>query len=326
MLTLSSTVRLSAILLCLLLPLNSQAQETGYAAILRIIHADVEIQRANTTEWLPLSSNSEAPLGAGDKLRTNTAGRALLTFLEDVTILILPDTTLEILAFDQMADGSLKLSMHIQGQVIQQTTINTEFELFQLEANQITVTSPAELFAVWTQDEQMSVLTVAQGEAAVQIGESPFLVTQGQGIRATASNDADIASLDPPLNAARLIGLLDGCPGRTQTTGDLNINVRVGPGFDSTVIGSIPDEQVVQVMGVNRFGTWYRIQAFSGFGWIQMPLVLNSCVDLPAILSNTVEHNIGVWGVIPLELTLLEPFYGLPESDLWFYRSVESQP
>jgi len=302
-----------AALLLLIVP-ATRAQE--YAAVLRIVRPGVEIRRLNTEQWFALPIDAELPFGAGDVLRTDGEGRAWLEFNADMRFLILPDTTLELNAFDPT-----HFAARIDGDSLQFVGANTDFTEFALEAGALTVTQPAEMFGVWARADS-SVLTVAQGDAFAHANNEDFTVPAASGLRVNASGEVEAAEMESPFSAARLIGQLDGCPGVTQTVGELNVNVRVGPGFSFTVIGSIENGHEVRVMGINAAGTWYRIQAFSGFGWMQVPLVENTCTDLPVLPNNTIERNIGVWQVTQAELELLLPFYGAPEDDLWFYRSV----
>ncbi|MBZ0289076.1 MAG: hypothetical protein K8I30_15765, partial [Anaerolineae bacterium] len=109
-----TALRLMIPAIFLLMSLNSQAQDSEYSARLRIMQAGVEIRRVNTTEWLPLPLNAEAPLGTGDSLRTDGTGRALLTFLENVEVLILTETTVDIVTF-QAANDHLQLALKVQG-------------------------------------------------------------------------------------------------------------------------------------------------------------------------------------------------------------------
>jgi hypothetical protein len=301
------------------------AQNPRYAAVLQVNFTGVEVRLANTQAWLPLSANAEAPLGPGDSIRTNGFGRAMLTFLDDGEVFVLPDTTLDVLTFDEGESGGLDVSLRLRGITIQQMRRDREITSFQIETSLLTVTSPAELFAVWAQDDQSAVVTVAEGQAEVSANDQVFPVTAGGGIRVAPPNRIDEMELDVPLNAARLIGLLDGCSGMMDTSGEQNVNVRVGPDIDSTVIGNIADEEPVRLLAIAEYANWYRIQAFSGFGWVQRRLVDNACEDLIVLPSNTVEHNIGVFQISADELALLQPFYGPPEDDLWFYRSLRQE-
>lgn len=283
----------------------------SYAAVLTITRSGVEVRRANTEAWLPLPVNSESPFGAGDMLRTNETGRALLTFLDEIEVLILPESSYELLDFGEA------LSARIAGYAVQRGTLDSAYRLEVAGSTPFVVTRPAAWFAVWP-----DVITVAEGTAEIIANDAALSVAAGQGMRVTPLREPNIAPLESPLNDARLVGLLDGCPGEMNTVNNLNVNVRFGSDFGQGVIGNIPNRTPVSVMGVNLSGTWYRIQAFSGFGWVQQPLVANTCVDLPILPDNQYERSIGIFGVLPPEVTLLEPFYGPPEGDLWFYRSL----
>lgn len=287
------------------------AHAQSYAALLTITRAGVEVRRANTEAWLPLPEKSESPFGPGDALRTNAAGRALLTFLDQIDLLILPESTYELFDF------SPDITARISGYAVQRGSPAGDYHLEVAGSAALVINRAAASFAVWP-----DVVTVSDGEAEITVGGSTLTVAAGQGIRAVPGAAPDVSTLEPPFNAARLVGLLDGCPGAMNTVNNLNVNVRFGSDLQQGVIGNIPNKTPVRLMGVNQSGTWYRIQAFSGFGWVQQPLVANTCEALPVLRDDQFERSIGIFGVLPQEIALLEPFYGPPESDLWFYRSL----
>jgi len=295
----------------------------GFAALLTVHQAGVEIQRLNTSQWLALPEEAQMPLGAGDSLRTDATGRALLTFGPDVEIFVLPETTLLVDRSNQLADERLQVALQVQGEITSHVPTAAAMDSFQIQTDTLTVTQPAALLDVWTGGDQGTVINVAEGEAEIRVGEQTFQVMASNGLRRRPSQPAEAIALDEPLNAARVIGLLDGCPGQTHTANGLDVNVRVGPGFSYTVIGHISNQVSVRIMGVVENGSWYRIQAFSGFGWIQAALVDNSCPQPLILPSDTMERNVGIWNVTPAEQALLLPFYGPPEGDLWFYRSLQ---
>ncbi len=314
------------VVVCALLILSYGAVRSDeLAAVLQITQAGVQLKLANTNQWLPLPASAETPISKGDKVRTDGFGRAFIYFPDAVDVFLLPNSTLKIVTFEQLEDG-VQLSMRLDGHIIQQNAPDTMFDSFALETTTLTVTQPAEHFSVWAQADDLSVVTVAEGNAEVVADETRWQLAQGEGIRTSTSADPVVLALAPPLSPARLIGFADGCLGRTQSANNLNINVRTAPGLDSVVIGNLPDDQPVQVVGINHFKTWYRVQVFNGFGWMQTLLVETDCLDIPVMSAGTSERNMGIWSVTLEELEFLEPFYGPHQDDVWFYRSVLSAP
>lgn len=305
--------------------LSEDETAENIAAGLRVMYPGVEIRRANTERWMPLAPDAEMPFGAADMLRTDETGRVLLNFAEQGDLLILPSSTVELVAFTLHSGNSLQLSIRLDGHAIQRIVSNTTFEIFRLESQNMVVIQPARLFGVWAMDDSPPVVVVAEGEARIDIAGKEFQLPAGHGLRVLPSVSLAATPLDPPFNAAQLIGKLDGCPGETQTSDKRGVNVRVGPGFDYAIVGSIPKNRAVRVMAVSEFGDWYRIQAYSGFGWMQASLVTNNCENLPVLSGIIVERNLSVWNVSPEELTRLELFYGPPGEDLWFYRGSQSE-
>ncbi len=299
------------------LPVPTHAEQPHYAALLTVTHDGLEIRRAGTTDWLPLSIDAQAPFNTGDALRTDNYGRAYLSFLQDSSILVLPRSTFELVEFTY--SPNLNLSIRMTGHAIQ--ALNTETGLYRLETPRLVINSPSTLLAVWDHENEPSAVTTAKGDLKVSIGSEEFTVKEGQGLFDNQINRPAVADLNMPLTAPHLEGELLGCPGEIQTVDDLNINIRVGTGFQSDVIGSIANKSVVRVMATNEHNTWYRIQAFSGFGWIRQSLVKSACENLPVLPDNSREYNRGLQNIAPIEYALLEPFYGSGDEDLWFYLS-----
>jgi hypothetical protein len=238
-------------------------------------------------------------------------------------MILLPESTFTLSEFSQTTDGNnLELIAQLEGHGIQLIKSTIRVKRYRLETKRLSVEKPANAFAIWTEGDTASFVTIADGVADITADDEKLSIQAGQGIRVTPPNTPVIEELDAPLSVARLIGKLDGCDGQMQTPSKANVNIRFGPGFSYTVIGSIANDEPVKVMGINAAGTWYRIQAFSGFGWSQKFLVRNECQNLPVLPNDSVENNRAVFTVQPTELDLLKPFYGVPESDLWFYRNT----
>jgi hypothetical protein len=314
----SKAIAVFMLCFCLTVPYVSSGQEQ-LAMVLQVTHIGVELRRANTNAWLPLREGAEAPFGTGDTLRTTDTGRAYLTVPNTLELLILPSSVFTLNSLTAVEIGA-NLE---QGIVVFRSAADAAIKSADIQTAHFSVTRPAPLMALWSDAERNSSVLVAAGSADVRSNSTIFTVEASQGFLAGNSSSGGVGSIEPPLTAANLEGELFGCPGIIQT-GGLNLNVRVAPGLESTVIGNIENKTQIQLMGVNAFDTWYRIQAFSGFGWVQKALVRTDCRDLPALPRGFSERNPGIRDVLPLELALLESFYGAPEDDLWFYLSLAS--
>ncbi len=276
-----------ALALILLLSLPSAASalaQDHYAAKLTIAFAGVEIQRTDTTEWLPLPLGAETPFNVGDTLRTDDHGRAYLEFQEDGQILVLPRSTYQLVEFAYMPD--LHLSARMTGQFVQK--LAGEVGAYHLETPRLVITKTSALLAVWDRDGSPAAVTSADGTARTKIAGAEFTVSSGQGLLLKQADTPIVNDLALPLTAPHLEGELFGCPGTIHTINNFNINIRNGIG--SGVIGNVPNDSVVRVMGTNRNRSWYRIQIFSGFGWIQADLVQSACSEL-SVLPETSSEN-----------------------------------
>jgi hypothetical protein len=299
---------------------GAAAAESSYAAVMRVTFPGVEVRLANTERWLPLAAGSQAPLGQGDSVRTDRTGRVLLRFLDSVEMLLLPGSVFELVTLDAAPTVQLVARLH-DGHLVQRLVDDANPGSYRLETDAFTLVEPARSSGVWARAEQPAYITVTDGEAVILQDDAALAVAEGEGLRFSGAT-ADRLMFDAPLNAPRLEGLLRGCAGVITTLDGRNLNIRVAPNFGDTLLGSIPHETPVEIMGVTEFGEWYRIQVLSVFAWVESPAVETTCADLPILPYLSVERNNSILAVLPDELPLLQPFYGLPADDTLFYLNL----
>jgi hypothetical protein len=300
--------------------------QTDYAALLHIETGIVEVRRVNTTAWIRLPVGAETPIGVGDTIRTGFFGRAWITLLDGAMVYLLPTTEWGLSAFGADADGFIGVTITQNGRVIYELTQPELFTTFKITSPHLTLTYPANLFAVQTTETATSVV-VADGEARVRAddeAQSPYtFMGENVGVRGDANGVSAPIRLDVPMTFSQLDGRLDGCIGVIQTGNQRDLNVRVGPTENYDVIGSIPNGSTVALMGVSPNGERYRVAYKSNFGWILAQEVRNTCDNLPVYGYNTLERQYGVIAPTEIELRLLAPFFGMPTDDDWFYYGCD---
>lgn len=291
-------------------PLRAQSQ----AAVIDIHYDTVEIRRGGTDAWLPLRAGALAPIGAGDRIRTNDAGRALIT-AGGAASYLLPNTDYTLMDY---ADDAIHTRLH-SGQVTHRIR---EAAAFTVETPTATfdLTPGPRLNVIMTARERgTDYLLVAQGTARVGQRE----LTQGDALANTEDGPAYLRNVAPPLNPARVDGLLYGCAGTVETEGaGQDLNTRAGPSTDNPTLGLLVDGQAVQVMGLVASGGWYRVQFRGGFGWVTRLAVTDiapGCA-LPTLPDDSFDVPNRVLNIAPAEQAYLEPFYGLPADDPFFYQ------
>ncbi len=314
------------LLMCLFWVGGAAAQEVTSLPI-RITTTDVRLNRDGAQNTFSIRQDAIAVIGAGDVLTTDRRGRALIS-LGDALLLVMPDSTVEVRAIIREG-GQLRLEIALPaGHVLFDSAPDTGYIL-----HVQTALLEAEIDgrgAVWSGFEDGDALT--SDNAAISYttradGESGF-ITAGSGLYVTAAG-AEAASMRPSLpylHAAQLIGLLRGCTARVVRTGQDDLNLRVAPSLNASVIGYFEANGTVRVMGTNNAGTWRRIQRFSGFGWVSAVYVEDVCQPLPTLPNNRIERNLELVQVQPRELEILTPFYGTMEQNRWVYRSFRRSP
>ncbi len=303
----------------------SAAAQSDYAATITVINRGLSIQRANTVRPLSLPQDSVAIVGVGDVITTDRTGRALVTFADSAELLLMPDSRLEIVVFERTDAGVVRLETTLEGHAIQRTAAGTLD--YTLRLGTVAVTPQHGLAAMWSSFEQTPVITIAEGSAAVSMDpeDDSGGDARDRGVTLAAGEgflDGRAIPLATPLNAARLVAQERGCAGTVKTTGTDVLNLRAGPGLGYTVIGYYTNTSAARLMAVNQNTTWYRVQRFSGFGWVQALAVESTCTELPRFPLLYLETNAEVFEVRAFELDFMRPFYGDPEENIWFYRSI----
>lgn len=304
------------------------------AALLEVRYADVELRRAETDEWLPVSPGAIMPIGAGDVLRTGEIGRALVT-VGGAQVLVLPSTEWRI---DVLTDGLVIRSFLVRGEIVVQAAANT---FTALNVNMGYTVAALSEFPVerhqplhWLvksqqgQSQARAFLLVDDGQGGL-VGDTAFAAIFAKDAITAGSGPGNVdllSSRENPFNPAQIEGDLFGCPGTVRTEDGRDLNARAAPSTDSPRFGTIPDRARVPVMGINESGGWYRVQYKSGFGWVQRLAVMLPDADctIPALPDDSFDVPTRIINPDEREVALLKPFYGTPSDDPFFYQFTDS--
>lgn len=295
------------------------ANADSYAAVLTVTHSGVEIRRDQTERWLAPGYGAVMPFGPGDEVRTGAYGRALITFWDGAAMLLLPDSVFRLDALEVSGGKGTVLRGDLSGTAVHRLAATTGLD-YALGSERLAVASPAQWFATWTGPDQPASIAVAEGRAAITTADGRDLTIEtGEGFLDSGPGAIPLA-FDPPWNAARIQGLLAGCPGLVDTVSDVPLRVRMGPGQGYVSMGGFDETQTVQIMAINASQGWYRVQFLSSFGWILRAAVETDCVDLPVLPDDTIENPAFILDASDSELEWLRPFFGDYLRNLWFYQ------
>lgn len=298
--------------------LAPNAQETQLAAALEITYPTVEIQLANSARSLTLPRRAVTPLGVGDDVVVTEFGRAYLTVVGRAEAVILPLSRFRLDALPQVAQTSVGFAATLDGVGV--FRINSRFEI---SARAFTLQSAEENgpahFAVWSQ--RASAITVAAASGSVEI-----VTEDGEWVRVNAGevvrlldDEVQRLVLDAPLNRARLIAALEGCPGVVRITTDAPfLTVRAGAGTFYAPRGALDDGVEVQLLGRTASGGWTRLQFGNGFGWVISNAIRTDC-PLPRLPDAAREQPIRAIEPIRPEANLLAPFFADATFDEYFF-------
>ncbi len=281
------TLLISALMLCCMFPLTASAARlraaphrdgTQLVASLEALNAEVSVKRIDTDAWVRIQT--ETLVGVGDSIKTNANGHARITFFANGTDTdLLHDSEIRIDDFSG-SETQYQLSVTV---VIGQTTQRIAKLLdsnssYSINSTGLELTVRGTNLAVRVEPSGRSSTIVLTGAIRVKNkGAPPRIdlahtendVPAGYGVRvepATGLSDVVAATSFAALDSA-----LDGCQALIQTLGDVQLNVRVGPGLTFQRVGALANNYRQLVVGVTQTTHWYRVQFKGGFGWVFAP-------------------------------------------------------
>jgi len=253
------------ILLGLLIAAPVVAQDE-LATSLEVLSPGVEVLRVNTTNWI--SVNLEGIVGVGDMIRTDTSGRARVTFFADGTDTeILPNTTYHITEFRGAADRFSISAEVLIGQTIQRLSrLLDAASSYEITTPGMSLGARGTAFAVRVEESGRSGMLVSEGAVAADNADESASVDPGFGIR--AEPEGNLSDVVRATTFEELDAALDGCAAVLTTPDDVSLNVRLGADTSYTRVGTISASEVTTLFGIAESGSWYRIEFRGGFGWI----------------------------------------------------------
>ena len=315
---------LIAISCLLILPIQAQSQDQStqqLSAVVTVITEGVYVQRGGTAREFPLSEGSIFPLGINDHIRTDDNGRIFISFFDDNQLYMLPESTFVLHEFSTQSDETITLTGELNGIAIGQFIDNSALGAFNLITDGLTVTQPSALFAVWAVDDsQLQAAISAEGDLGVEKSDQGDVLNIPSESGILTYFDIDAVMLNPPFHPAQLLVRGIDCMGIVATGSNEGLRLRSGAALDYSVVDVFQERQEVSIVGTTENGLWYRVPFLTGFAWSFSNLIIADCEGLPRLPNLVRERNESIEEITDAELTLLTPFYGLPNDNPIFYQ------
>lgn len=249
--------------------------QTDLAAVLEVLQAGVEVQRVNTSTWLPV--RLEGIVGVGDHIRTDATGRARITFFADGTEAeLLPNTEYRIQTFSGSSEQFTITAEVLIGQTLQRLSrILDSNSSYNILTPGMGLVARGTEFAIRVESNGRSAMLVTEGLVGADdaglngVAASEAEVAPGFGVR--AATDEPLSDVVRAQTFAELDAALDGCPATVTTPDDVSLNVRAAPSTDADLLGYLSAAAVTTVFGQVAESGWYRIafaDSSTGYGWI----------------------------------------------------------
>lgn len=296
----------------------TQAQ-TDLALTLTVLNEDVAFIRANTSREFNLPTGAITPFGTGDTIRTGDNGRALIQLDEQTQILLLPDTAFTVQSLLRGDAGLITFEATLEGIALHDFDNDQLAYQLQADTHQILFDTEMAQFGVWARSEDDTAVIVQTGQVTSTSNGNTLSLENQEGI-ISSQFDTPILLDSVYLHPVQIVAEQALCEGVVATNGGAGLRLRAGAALDYIVVGLLNDGDVVSIVGTTENSLWYRIPDGTSYGWIFSNLVEAECDALPEFANLTPERPERVLDVTPLELTFLQPYYGLPQDNIGFYR------
>jgi hypothetical protein len=287
------------------------------AAILEIDYSGVSVQRVSTEAWLPLQQRSIAPIANGDNIRTNSKGRATIHFSDIASVFVLSDSYITLHNFSLSDEGYADIALTVNGLSIytfhQPQLVND----FSLTVGDIVITQPAQSFAVWVTEANLTSVIVHQGTLTLEVNGETHQITENSGYNQLRDTTTPIYF--SPLNEATLLTSIIRCEGIATAADNQNLTVRYIPSAGGQVLGYIQDRSPVYIIGVSSDQRRLRVRYYSSFGWVEATGVSYQCDNLPTYQLAHQEKYHTIINPSADEYALTYPYFGSVIDDPYFY-------
>ncbi len=258
---------------------------TNLVGRLRTTTPRLEMRRINTAGWVAL--RRESLFGVGDSARTNKSGAGQISLLDGLLTLDLAGDSQATLTAFRGNVNAFTAEIRVEGGVFVATSRRILPD--SNAPSSYRIVTPAFTAALLSGTARFRIEAGGRSSVIVGVGGrvevtgsdgAKATLNAGQGLR--AEPDSALSEVVPAESLPTLDVALDGCPSNLQLTGDVRQNVRLGAGLDYDIVGSLPSDTALRVMGVTGSGGWYRILFAGGYGWLnvaRLPLPA-SCIGL----------------------------------------------
>jgi hypothetical protein len=248
-----------------------RAQEL--VATVETLSGIVSVQRFDTAEFVPI--DRESLVGVGDIIRTDSEGRARVTFFANgVDTELEPNTDYRI---DEFSGSEQEYNLSVTVLVGQTTQRVNELldsgSSYRINSTGLELAVRGTVFAVRVEETGRSATIVEQGLVRAEStgGDQAADVPPGFGVR--ADTDTGLSDVVEAVSFAQLDSALDGCGAVIVTEGDVRLNVRLGPGLQFPILGLFQPNTRQTVVGVTETTEWYRVPFAGAYAWVFAPAV-----------------------------------------------------
>ncbi len=319
-------ILLASLLLSLSATFHSQAQiSQPHAGVLEVTYAGVSVQRQDTEAWITVRSGSIMPIGTGDRIRTNTSGRAFIYFDDALTMLVLPSTEIYVEDFSIDDQQQLSIIVHSAGLVVHRVLADERIRDYTLYPHaDLKIIQPAQNFATWSNPDEDVSVTVAEGVLELEHAGQTAFVETNQGY--STAYDEVISLVNRLPHSASIVVQVAGCTAQVNTREGRNLTIRNAPTVSTSIVGYIPNNDIIEIVGISEDGQRFRTRYYSVFGWVEALGVDSNCENLPVYPVSFMEFYREAINITDEELNFTLPFWGRLSDEPLFYRFEEEAP
>ena len=237
-------------------PVSATAAVTG---------GEVTVLQARTGEFRTYQDGDFLKVVQGDRIIALN-GMTTVTLFPGQTVIIEPDSYVELVQLDALADATQVEMFVRRGKTNNVIDVDlTEVDRYVVRSSSVNASVTGTQFSFETLASGESIVTTTSGAVTVSMDDQEVIVAQGEQVAAAPGATMVVEAASNRVERPTLLVIAPGSPG---------IPLYASPDVSARQIGFAPDNRLLSVLSEDESGSWYQICCVDGqAGWLQVDAI-----------------------------------------------------
>ncbi|MCB0023428.1 MAG: FecR domain-containing protein, partial [Caldilinea sp.] len=237
-------------------PVSATAAVTG---------GEVTVLQARTGEFRTYQDGDFLKVVQGDRIIALN-GMTTVTLFPGQTVIIEPDSYVELVQLDALADATQVEMFVRRGKTNNVIDVDlTEVDRYVVRSSSVNASVTGTQFSFETLASGESIVTTTSGAVTVSMDDQEVIVAQGEQVAAAPGATMVVEAASNRVERPTLLIIAPGSPG---------IPLYASPDVSARQIGFAPDNRLLSVLSEDESGSWYQICCVDGqAGWLQVDAI-----------------------------------------------------